>query len=321
MFGQEPLPSPGQLWQPYLERAGVVILDGGLATELERRGADLRDPLWSAKLLIEHPELIRAVHEDYFRAGADVGTSASYQASFPGFTQRGLNVQQATELMCRSVRLVQEARDRIWDDPEIRQSRCRPLVAASIGCYGAARHDGSEYHGNYGLSVQQLMDWHRPRLAVLAACGADVLACETIPSLIEAEALARLLQEFPDTRAWLSFSCRDDRHLCGGAALLEAVEIAQTVNRVIAVGVNCTAPQFIDGLLNSVRGHTNLPLLVYPNSGERWNAQQHSWEASAAPLDWSEAARRWHVTGAQLIGGCCRTTPAIIRQITAAFRG
>src|SRR5262245_4985919 len=305
---------------PILGSNGVVILDGGLATELERRGADLRDPLWSAKLLLENPALIRQVHEDYFRAGADVGTSASYQASFEGFAERGPDAKRAADLMRLSVRLVQEARDRFWNDPDHRQRRCRPLVAASIGCYGAALHDGSEYRGNYGLSVRQLMDWHRPRLDVLATSGADLLACETIPSLTEGEALVRLLEEFPNVPAWLSFSCRDAHHICESQSFQEGNEVAESAANVVAAGVNCTPPQLIEGLLASVQGATSLPLVAYPNSGERWNAAQQRWEDGVAPLDWGQAALRWKTIGAKLVGGCCRTTPDTIREIAASLR-
>ncbi len=309
------------LWQPFLDRAKAVILDGGLATELERRGADLDDPLWSAKLLIENPQLIREVHADYFQAGADVGTSASYQASFEGFAHHGLNQQQAADLMRLSVRLVKEARDRFWDDPSNRAERVRPLVAASVGCYGASLADGSEYRGDYGLTVGQLIDWHRPRLEVLAESGADLLACETIPCLEEAEALVRLLAEIPKLPAWISFSCRDAVRLCHGEPLVEAVRMAQTSPNVIAVGVNCTAPRVIDDVLRTARPAATVPLLVYPNSGETWNAERRAWEAEPQPLDWGEAARRWRDAGARLIGGCCRTTPATIRDIAMTLRG
>lgn len=314
------LTTPSQLWQPFFDQSGVVILDGGLATELERRGVNLDDPLWSAKLLIENPALIRQVHEDYFLAGADVGTSASYQASIEGFAARGIDFQQAAALIDRSVRLVKEAREQFWDNASNRQGRRYPLVAASIGCYGAFRHDGSEYQGNYRLSLQQLMDWHFPRLALLVASGADVLACETIPSLLEAEALVRLLASFPRIPAWLSFSCRDQRHICEGATLLEAVEVAASADNVVAVGTNCTPPQYVEALLESVHNHTDLPLIAYPNSGECWNAARQRWEEGATVFDWAEGARRWHAAGARIIGGCCRTTPATILQIAIAQR-
>jgi homocysteine S-methyltransferase len=307
--------------QPFLDRFGVVILDGGLATELERRGAGLNDPLWSAKLLLENPDLIRQVHADYFLAGADVATTASYQATFAGLARRGLDASQAADILRRSVRLAQEARDGFWSEPERRAGRLRPIVAASIGCYGASLHDGAEYRGDYGLSREQLEDFHRPRLEVLAASGTELLACETIPCQVEAEALVRVLGEFPEVPAWISFSCRDERHVCHGERLADCLAIVAACEQVVAAGINCTAPRFVAGLLESVAGITPKPLLVYPNRGETWHAKTYSWQAaSESTLDWSQAARSWHAAGARLIGGCCRTTPDDIRRMAAALR-
>lgn len=303
--------------QPLLEQQGVVILDGALATELEARGADLRDPLWSAKVLLEQPDLIRQLHYDYFVAGADVAITSSYQASFPGLQARGLNSAKAADLMRLSVQLAQDARKQC-----VAQNlpRATPLlVAASVGPYGAYLHDGSEYTGDYGLSVGELMDWHRPRLAVLAASGADLLACETIPSLAEAEALVHLLTEFPDTAAWLSFSCCDGEHLCHGEPFAAGVELAEASANIVAVGVNCTAPRHIESLLHHAQGVTTKPLLSYPNSGERWDAAAQCWLPGSGEADFAQAAQRWVDAGARLIGGCCRTGPGEIRALRARF--
>ncbi len=307
------------LLQPFLDQAGVVILDGGLATELERRGADLRDPLWSAKLLLENPALIRAVHRAYLDAGADILTSASYQASFEGFAARGLNRQEASEAMRLSVRLACEARDEF--QASTHSLKPAPLVAASVGCYGAVLHDGSEYRGSYGLSAAQLRDWHRPRLEVLASSGADLLACETIPCLVEAEALVRVLSEFPEVPAWLSFSSRDDKRVRHGETLLECAGLTAESANIFAVGVNCTAPQWVTGLLTSLAATTGKVLLAYPNSGEVWDAERQLWHSLGAPFDWAEAARAWYKSGARLLGGCCRTTPETIRTIAQALKG
>jgi homocysteine S-methyltransferase len=296
---------------PFLEQRGVVILDGALATEIERRGADLRDPLWSAKLLLDNPALIRQVHYDYFQAGADVATTASYQATMPGLLQRGLNEQQAHDVLRLSVKLAQQARNDFGQPA----GRLRPLVAASIGCYGAFLHNGAEYRGDYGLSMRQLIDWHHPRLEILATAGADLLACETVPCLVEAEALVRLLEDFPKTPAWLSVSCRDERSLCHGEPFTEVVALANASPNIVAVGVNCTAPRFIEALLNSVCGLDAKPLLAYPNSGETWDAEHGCWRPSPGEPDWRTNVLRWYEAGARLIGGCCRTTPATIRQI------
>ncbi|CAN5507634.1 homocysteine S-methyltransferase [soil metagenome] len=306
--------------QPLLEQNGVVILDGALATELEHRGADLNDALWSAKLLLEAPELIRQVHYDYFVAGADIATTASYQASFPGFARRGLNETHAAELMRLSVQLAIEARTQYWQ--AARQATLHPflpLVAASIGPYGAYLADGSEYRGDYGLTVEQLIDFHRPRLQVLANCGADLLAFETIPCLTEAEALLQLLPEFPEIGAWLSFSCCDEEHICHGERLADGVALADQCAQIVAVGLNCTPPRFAEPLLRRAARVTTKPLIVYPNSGERWDAANHCWLSGTGVTEFGEPARLWYNAGARLIGGCCRTTPADIRVIGQAL--
>ncbi len=302
--------------QPLLTRKPVVILDGALATELEQRGADLKDPLWSAKILLEEPALIRQLHEDYFTAGADVAITASYQATFPGLAARGLDAEQSAALMRLSVQLATQARTGYCthhaDDPTAQ----RPLlVAASVGPYGAYLHDGSEYRGDYGLTVEELMAWHRPRLAVLATSGADLLACETIPSLAEAEALVRVLTEFPGTAAWLSFSCADGEHVCHGERFVDCVAMAAASPQIVAVGVNCTPPRYIESLLQQATTVTQKPLLTYPNSGERWDAANQCWLPGSGVADFAAAAQRWHAAGARLIGGCCRTTPADIAAL------
>jgi homocysteine S-methyltransferase len=298
----------------FIARQGVVILDGGLATELERRGADLRDPLWSARLLLEAPELIREVHLDYCRAGADIVTTASYQASFEGFARRGLDASAAAALLRRSVALACEARESFWADAAARSGRDRPLVAASVGPYGATLHDGSEYRGDYGLDVDALVAFHRPRLAVLAATDADLLACETVPCLDEAVALARLLREFPQTQAWITFSCKDGAHVSHGERFAACVDALADCEQVAAIGVNCTSPEHIASLVEIAASRTAKPVIVYPNSGEHYDAAAKCWHGDGAAT-LAQHAPEWHRLGARVIGGCCRTTPADIRAL------
>jgi homocysteine S-methyltransferase len=300
-----------------LQTHAFVVLDGALATELERRGCDLHDPLWSARVLIEAPDVIRQVHADYFAAGADCAITASYQATFPGFARRGLDADAAAALMRRSVQLAVEARDVFWAEPAHRADRPRPFVAASIGPYGAFLHDGSEYRGDYGLSEEELIAFHRPRMAVLAAAGADMLACETIPCLVEARALARLLTEFPGVSAWFSFSARDAAHISHGEPLAECVAQIALHPQVAAIGVNCTAPGFIADLVRAAGAVTSKPILAYPNSGETYDAAQGGWSGAAFGAAFGAQARLWYDSGARVIGGCCRTTPDDIRGLAA----
>ena len=304
--------------QDRLAQRDCLLLDGALATELEARGFDLADPLWSARVLLEAPLAIARLHLDYLQAGADIITTSSYQASFEGFARRGLDRQQAAGLMQLSVDLALQARQRFMaGQPE---GATAPLVAASVGPYGAMLADGAEYRGNYGLSVAQLMDFHRPRLAVLAASGADLLACETIPCPQEAEALARLLQqEFPATPAWISFSCRDAEHVWQDERLADCMAMLDAVPQVVALGVNCTDPRLLEALLEQAASVTSRPLLAYPNSGEHWDTERHCWQGSASVEGFVALAQRWRAAGARLIGGCCRTGPAQIAALRASF--
>ena len=304
--------------QPFLNDQGVVILDGGLATELESRGADLRDELWSARLLIEDPQSIRQLHLDYFKAGADVAISASYQASFEGFARRGLSRDQSARLMQRSVRLAQEARDQFWDERAYdlaEAGRRRPLVAASVGSYGAFLADGSEYLGAYGLPDDALREWHRPRLEALLAAEPDLLACETVPCLQEGEVLVELLAEYRDTAAWLSFSCRDGNNVSSGEPFDACIALASSAPNVVAVGLNCTAPRFAKQLLLGANKKTCKPLVCYPNSGEVWDSSSRTWVSGQKEDRFLNLAASWKTAGASLVGGCCRTSPADIRAL------
>ena len=303
-----------------IEHQGVVILDGGLATELERRGADLTSALWSAQLLLENPQLVELVTYDYLVAGADVAVSASYQATFEGFARLRLGRTESADLIQLSVRIAREARDRFWADTDARTGRGKPLVTASIGCYGASLADGSEYRGDYGLTSRKLMEFHRPRLDVLAEAEPDLFAFETIPCAVEAEALVRLLEGYPGVSAWLSFSCRDGLQVSHGEPIADCVDLTNGSREIVAVGINCTPPEYIAELVTAAATATTKPLVAYPNSGEVWDAHERCWITGSATVDIPDAVEEWFALGARLIGGCCRTTPDTIRAITARLK-
>ena len=304
-----------------LARPGVLLLDGGLATQLEAQGHDLSDRLWSARLLAEAPEAIIEAHLAYYRAGARVATTASYQATFEGFAARGIGHAQAAALLRRSVELAGIARERFLAE---RATAGQPdpgplLVAASVGPYGAMLADGSEYRGRYGLTADALVDFHRERLEILAGAGADVLAAETIPELEEAIAIARLLAEIADVRAWISFACVDGGHLRSGVPIETAVGAVAGTPGVAAIGINCTAPEHAEELVRRIRAVTMLPIVAYPNSGEGWNATARRWTGSGTDRVDPAAAARWHDAGATLIGGCCRVTPDQIALLASSI--
>ncbi|MGD0245969.1 MAG: homocysteine S-methyltransferase [Streptosporangiaceae bacterium] len=283
----------------------VMVADGGLATELEARGNDLSDALWSARLLMDAPQEILGAHLSFFRAGAVIATSASYQASFEGFARRGVGRREAAGLMRRSVELARAARDQAAGDGRAR------WVAASAGPYGAALADGSEYRGRYGRSVRELAAWHRPRLEVLAEAGPDVLALETVPDADEAEALMSAISGL-GVPAWLSYTIADGRTRAG-QPLAEAFAVARGVPEVVAVGVNCCTPADVLTAITIAREVTGKPVIAYPNSGEEWDARRRAWTGQSR---YSPAQpQQWIAAGARIIGGCCRVRPADIAQL------
>jgi homocysteine S-methyltransferase len=304
-----------------LDRHSALVIDGALATELERRGYNLKDDLWSAKILLEQPEAIQQLHYDYFDAGADCATTASYQATLPGFVKRGLSEEEAIALIQKSVQLARAARDEFWAEEAHRIGRSRPLVAASVGPYGAYLAHGEEYIGNYGLAKKELMDFHHPRMKALIEAGADMLACETIPSLMEAQALAELLKEFPNISAWVSFSAKDEKHISEGQVFADCVKSLEAHPQITAIGINCTSPRYIPSLIRAAKEMTNKPILTYPNSGETYDPNKMDWNDDPVAESFGEQAKGWYEAGARLIGGCCRTTPEDIRVIADWVRG
>jgi len=301
-----------------IARQNCLILDGGLATELETLGCDLDDPLWSAKALLERPGAIREVHRRYLEAGADCIATATYQATFEGLRARGLTDPEVKSLFRGAVAAAVEERDRFWTAAEDRTGRGRPLVAASIGPYGAFLADGSEYRGDYGIGPADLYDFHAPRWEVLAESDADLIACETTPSIEETAAYCRLAA-VSGRPTWISFQCRDGRRIADGTPLAVAAAVCGEEPNVVAVGVNCTDPRFVSSLIEEARQATEKPILVYPNSGEIWDAAAKRWSGPPPPIDWGERAREWQRLGAAGIGGCCRVGPADIAAIRAAL--
>lgn len=291
-------------------KAGV-ILDGGLATELERHGFDLRDPLWSARLLLEAPPSIERVHRDYLNAGADCLTTASYQATLPALQAKGLSQGDAAALLQQSVELVRRV--------IIESHRPETWIAASVGPYGAYLADGSEFRGDYSLSAEQLYDFHSPKLEILADAQPTLLAAETIPLLREAEAIARWI-DASKVPAWISFSCRDESSTCGGDLIQDCADFVDSVKSVVAIGINCTAPHLITPLIEHIRERTTKPVVIYPNSGQIWDTTTRSWTGAADVDSFVELAKRWKANGAHGIGGCCQTTPKHIQELSNALK-
>jgi homocysteine S-methyltransferase len=283
----------------------LVVLDGGLSTALEQQGADLRGSLWTARLLGEEPERLAEAHRAFYRAGAQVATTASYQVSVEGLVAAGYDDATARRLITRSVTLVQEVRDELADThPGL-------LVAASVGPYGAFLADGSEYRGRYGVTSARLRDFHAPRLELLAGAGPDLLAVETIPDADEAEVLVALLDDL-GVPAWFSYSVRGTT-TNAGQPLAEAYAVLAGSRSVIAAGVNCSEQADVLGAVREAVAATGLPVVAYPNRGGSWDSDAKQW-VYGGPLDW-DLALQWVEAGARYVGGCCGTGPADIAEL------
>lgn len=285
-----------------------------MATELERLGCNLSGPLWSAEVLRTQPERVRAVHASYLDAGADCLLTASYQVSAMGFRELGLPWEDAADMLRRAVQLAAEARE------DYRRRHNRPVwIAASLGPYGAALHNGAEFHGNYDCTFDDLVTFHRERLLALADTEADFFALETVPSREEARAIVEALHAVPGLAAYISFTCRDDRHVAHGEDLADCARLLDPEPQLVAIGVNCTAPSLVAPLIRALKTATEKKIVVYPNSGEQWDSRSRGWTGQSDPQSFGALARLWRQAGADWIGGCCRTGPDHVRVIAQAL--
>lgn len=289
-----------------------LILDGGLSNVLEEFGCDLNHRLWSARLLIDEPELILRAHLTYLEAGANLISSAGYQASLEGFIKTGLSPLEAERLILRSVELAEEARDIYLRNNNTEK---KIYIAASMGPYGAILADGSEYRGHYAISEKALKDFHAKRIELLATSNADFFGFETIPSMPEVKVLSELLSRFTKP-SWISFSCKDELHLNDGNKISEAAKLLVNNTSVFAIGVNCTSPKYISGIIEVLKQSVpEKKIIVYPNSGEVYHVQSKSWLGVSDPFSFEKMAQEWREKGADIIGGCCRIGPDHIQRI------
>ena len=307
-------PALDNLFLRALHSGDVILLDGGLATEIEAQGHDITNKLWSASMLMANPQAIVDAHLAYLNAGARCIITASYQASHKTLEDAGVSGAAADRVLASSVELAVEARERFMRaNTSIAH---KPIVAGSIGPYGAALYNGAEYTGDYDMNEEGLREFHEGRLRILDNSEADVLAVETIPNAIEARVLEKMLHDCSKP-AWVSFCCRDAAHLSDGTSLAESASLFAEHKNVHALGINCTSPEFVTGLIDELkRAAPDKAIIVYPNSGETYRAKTNTWHGTVSPIECADASRIWREAGATIIGGCCRMGP----QHIAAMR-
>ena len=259
-----------------------------------------------------NPEVLIKTHLEYIKAGASCITTASYQASIKGLQEIGYTKDKAEQLILSSVDLVETAIQQALDLNFITK---RPFIAGSIGPYGAYLADGSEYRGDYGISDSELIEFHQGRIGLLDISAADILACETIPSIQEGKVLSDLLSA-SQKPSWISFSCQDGQHLNDGSKISETVSLFKNHPNVFAVGANCTNPSFISEIILTIKkADIDKKIIVYPNSGEAYNAKTKKWMGLTEPISFIEMTEEWRNLGADIIGGCCRIGPDHIHSL------
>ena len=306
--------------EQFFSQQEVIILDGGLASELELHGFDLNHPLWSARVLLENPMAIKKVHQSYLEAGSDCLISSSYQISFEGCQKLGMSERETMHLLEKSIQITIEAVESFMDEVSSDASRIRPLVAASVGPYGAYLADGSEYKGNYSISNQELYDFHVKRWNILANTPCDMMICETIPSFRELGVILELSGETRQKPVIISFSCQDEKLINDGTPIRECVKDIQNCSEIIAVGINCTSPKYISGLIKEIREvDEKIEIAVYPNSGELYDGSTRSWMEEDSTYRLSAISDEWFKLGARIIGGCCRVGPCEIGSVRSAM--
>lgn len=303
-----------------LHNTGIMVIDGAMSTALEALGCNLADSLWSAKILAEAPEKIKQVHSDYFKAGADCGITASYQATIPGFMAKGATREEAEGFIRRAVELFKEARSEWWEEEGLESGRTYPLCLGAAGPYGAYLADGSEYRGHYGITRDELEAFHRPRVEILWDAGADLILFETCPSLEEAKVEAGIAEGM-GIPYWISFSCQDGGHTCEGTPVEECMKEFEQRDKypnLQMVGVNCTHPQYITELIRRMKSIISLPVAVYPNSGEIYDPVTKTWHGDFVSGRYEQWALEWMEAGASAVGGCCRTVAKHIEEVSHA---
>ena len=303
-----------------LTRNKIMAIDGSMSTALENLGAEHKNDLWTAQTLVDNPDLIKKVHINYFRAGADCGITCSYQATIPGLVKHGFTESQAEEIITRSVKIFQEAREQWWNNEGKAAGRVYPLCLGSVGPYGAYLADGSEYTGNYKIDDKNLRKFHRRRIELLNEAGSDLLLFETQPSLKEVLIEASIAEEL-GANYWISFSCADGKKINDGTKILDCARELSDKNlypHLKMLGVNCTKPEYIVSLIRELKQVTDLPIGVYPNSGEIYDPNTKTWTHSENAKDFGAYALSYMEAGASAVGGCCTTVEKHIEQVFEA---
>lgn len=278
-----------------------LVLDGANGTELERRRVLCPPPLWSAAALRDQPRVVADVHREYAGAGAQIITANTFRTNPRALQTAGL-IADGAALNAAAVGLAREAT----------AGRTLALIAASVApvedCYQPERTP----------DVATLTTEHEQMAEWLAAAAPDLVWIETMGTIREAQAAASAARLYRLPLA-VSFALREDGMLLGGESLEEAVAAVEVYDP-LAIGLNCVPPDGVTAHLPRLRRCTQRGVAVYAHVGNPRPTPGWSYaQVEVPPERYAEYARQWRTMGANIIGGCCGTTPAHIAAVAATL--
>lgn len=310
------------------------ILDGGLGTTLAQMGYEQidHDELWSARLLATNLDALFQAHEKFVLAGSNYVASATYQMPSDQQTDATLaeKIGQNSKIVHKKL-----------------TEKCPSIThLGSLGSYGAGLHDGSEYTGSF-LDVnsseaqaeieRKIRYYHEYRIKIITCqnCDSekafDILAFETIPALAEVKIILNLMKNYPKIRYYISSQCNYSG-LSHGEKFDQLVDLIESESQnspnLIGYGVNCVRKSVVEPFLQEIQkyrashtNHKNLTIFLYPNVGQTWNGQTHTWE----DLDQTDTSKHWLDVVKTfdfdfVIGGCCGTGPEGIQALAEKVR-
>jgi len=279
-------------------------MDGAMGTELTQRGIATPLPLWSAQALLDSPDTVRSIHEEYIHAGADIVTACTFRATPRALAKVG-KAAETERLVGRAVSLAREAAGRAGGSREV-------LIAGAL----APLEDC--YRPDLAPPPEQADREHAEQVVRLGRAGVDVILIETMNTIAEAKSALRGAKP-SGLPVIVSFICRNEREILSGELLLDAV-LAVEPFKPDAILVNCVPPEIVVGCLEELARTTRVPTGCYPNVGHA-DMASGSWTFDSiwTPDRFAAASAKWVARGAQVIGGCCGTNAAHIRALRLAL--
>ena len=286
----------------------IKLLDGSLSYPIESRGHGLNSKLWTAKILIDNPKVIEDIHVEYINSGVDYISTSSYQLSVKTLKAEGYNISEIENIFKKSVSVAKKAL--------LRTKKKNIKILGSFGPFATYLADGSEYTGVYNTKDETIKEFHLENLKIINKLDIDILLYETIPCLREISILNNLLK-LSEKEVWISMTCNNAMKLRDNSSLKKACKILSQSKNISTIGLNCFDPSMTKIAIEKLRLYSNKKVLVYPNSGEKYNCENKTWLGKNKFND--QSISNWIEESPDIIGGCCRIGKEEIKQFKTSL--